>query len=119
VFLCKTPQTELLAFLSSCVYLVGILASAAFGVYPVLLPASSDPALSLTIDNAAAGSYGLHIGLVWWIPGMFLTIAYAIFTYSVFSGKLSVGDAGAGADRHPAVSDRSSPDMRTADDPNS
>jgi cytochrome bd ubiquinol oxidase subunit II len=101
VFLCKTPRTELLAFLSSCAYLVGMMTSAAFGVYPLLLPASTDPTLSLTIDNAAAGSYGLHIGLAWWIPGMFLTTAYAIFTYRVFSGKLLAGDAGAAADRHP------------------
>ena len=88
VFLCKAPQTELLAFLSSCGYLVGMMTSAAFGVYPLLLPASPNPALSLTIDNAATGSYGLHIGLVWWIPGMLLTCAYAIFTYRRFAGKL-------------------------------
>lgn len=88
VFLCKAPQTELFAFLSSCGYLVGMMTSAAFGVYPLLLPASDDRALSLTIDNAAAGSYALHIGLAWWIPGMLLTTAYALFTYRRFSGKL-------------------------------
>jgi cytochrome d ubiquinol oxidase subunit II len=80
----KAPQSALLAFLSSCAYLIGMLTSAAFGVYPLLLPASTDPALSLTIDNAAAGSYGLHIGLAWFIPGMLLAAAYAIFTYRRF-----------------------------------
>ena len=84
----KAPRHELLAFLSSCAYLVGMLTSAAFGVYPLLLPASTDPALSLTIDNAAAQSYGLHIGLVWFIPGMLLAATYATFTYRRFSGKL-------------------------------
>jgi cytochrome d ubiquinol oxidase subunit II len=88
VYLCKAPQTELFAFLSSCGYLVGMLTSAAFGVYPLLLPASTDPALSLTIHNAAAGSYGLGIGLAWFIPGMLLAAAYAIFTYRHFSGRL-------------------------------
>jgi len=92
VFLCKSPQTELPAFLSSCGYLVGMLTSAAFGVYPFLLPASTDPALSLTIHNAAAGSYGLHIGLAWWIPGMLLAGGYAIFTYRRFSGKLRLDE---------------------------
>ena len=47
-------------------------------------------ALSLTIQNAAAGSYGLHIGLAWWIPGMLLAGAYAVFTYRRFSGKLRI-----------------------------
>jgi cytochrome d ubiquinol oxidase subunit II len=88
VFLCKAPRMELLAFLSSCGYLVGMLTSAAFGVYPLLLPASGDSALSLTIHNAAAGGYGLRIGLAWWIPGMLLAAAYATFTYRRFSGKL-------------------------------
>jgi len=88
VFLCKEPRTELLAFLSSCVYLVGMMTSAAFGVYPLLLPATTDPARSLSIDNTAAGSFGLLVGLAWWIPGMLLTATYAIFTYRRFSGKL-------------------------------
>ena len=88
VFFCKAPQTELLAFLSSCGYLLGMITSAAFGLYPLLLPASTGPALSLTIDNAAAGIYGLHIGLAWWIPGMFLVASYTIFTYRRLSGKL-------------------------------
>jgi cytochrome d ubiquinol oxidase subunit II len=91
VFRCKAPQTEFLAFLSSCAYLVGMLTSAAFGVYPLLLPASTDPAFSLTIHNAAAGSYGLHVGLAWFIPGMLLACAYAIFTYRRFSGKVGPG----------------------------
>jgi len=80
----KAPQYALLAFLSSCAFLVGMLTSAAFGVYPLLLPASTDPALSLTIHNAAAGSYGLQIGLAWFIPGMLLAAAYAAFTYRRF-----------------------------------
>jgi cytochrome d ubiquinol oxidase subunit II len=88
VFLCKAPDAELPAFLSSCAYLIGLLTSAAFGVYPLLLPASGDPALSITIHNAAAGSYGLHIGLAWFIPGMLLAATYATFTYRRFSGKL-------------------------------
>jgi cytochrome bd ubiquinol oxidase subunit II len=90
VFLSNTPQTETRAFLSSCVYLVGMLTSAAFGVYPLLLPASTDPSLSITIQNAAAGSYGLRIGLAWWIPGMLLAATYAIFTYRRFSGRLGI-----------------------------
>lgn len=85
---CLEPQTEGLAFLSSSGYLVGMLTSVVFGVYPLVLPASTDPLLSLTIRNAAAGSGSLHIGLEWWIPGMLLAGLYGIFTYRRFAGKL-------------------------------
>lgn len=69
------------SFLASCGYLVGMLASAAFGVYPMLLPAR-DPARSLTIENAAAAPYGLSVALYWWIPGMILALTYLYVLYS-------------------------------------
>jgi cytochrome d ubiquinol oxidase subunit II len=69
------------SFLASSGYLVGMLASAAFGVYPMLLPAR-DPARSLTIENSAAAPYGLAVALYWWIPGMILALAYFYFLYS-------------------------------------
>jgi cytochrome d ubiquinol oxidase subunit II len=75
------------AFLCSCLFISGMLMSAAFGVYPDVLPASSDPARSLTIHNAAAGAYGLTIGLVWFIPGMLLVAAYFTYVYRSFAGK--------------------------------
>jgi cytochrome d ubiquinol oxidase subunit II len=40
---------ELQAFLASCLYLTGMLVGAVFALYPVLLPASTDPAYNLTI----------------------------------------------------------------------
>ena len=76
------------AFLSSCTFLVGMLTSVAAGLYPYVLPSSGDPALSLTIQNTAAGSYGLHVGLIWFIPGMALAAAYFIYTYRSFAGKV-------------------------------
>jgi cytochrome d ubiquinol oxidase subunit II len=93
VFVCSSPQTEVFAFLSSCGYIVGMLSSVAFGLYPLLLPAGPDLSLSLTVQNAAADSYGLHIGLLWWIPGMLLAGGYALFTYMRFSGRLQLEDA--------------------------
>jgi cytochrome d ubiquinol oxidase subunit II len=40
---------ELQAFLASCLYLTGMLVGAVFALYPVLLPASTEPAYNLTI----------------------------------------------------------------------
>jgi cytochrome d ubiquinol oxidase subunit II len=75
-------------FLSSCLFLFGMLTSAAFGLYPYVLPSNSDPALSLSIYNAAAPLYGLQIGLFWFIPGTLLAIGYFVYTYRHSAGKV-------------------------------
>ena len=75
-------------FLASCVFLVGMLTSVVFGVYPLVLPSIGDPALSLTVENAAAAPYGLGVGLIWFIPGIALAASYFIYTYRSFAGKV-------------------------------
>lgn len=86
--------TELRAFLASALFIVGMLTSAAFGVYPYVLPSSSNPELGLTIYNTAAGHYGLKIGLAWWIPGMLLATGYFVFTYRRLAGKVRLEAGG-------------------------
>jgi cytochrome bd ubiquinol oxidase subunit II len=81
-------QDDRKGFLASCAYLAGMLTSLVFGLYPLVLPASTNPAYSLTVENAKAGDYGLRIGLVWWVLGMFLAAGYFIFTYRNFAGKI-------------------------------
>jgi cytochrome bd ubiquinol oxidase subunit II len=76
------------AFLCSCAFILGMLTSVAAGLYPYVLPSSTDPALSLTVYNTAAARYGLEAGLIWFIPGMLLTTAYFIYTYRSFAGKV-------------------------------
>jgi cytochrome d ubiquinol oxidase subunit II len=76
------------AFLASSLYLLGMLTSAAFGVFPNLLPSNMAPELSLTIHNAAASEHGLIVGLWWFIPGMALAIGYAVVVYRHFAGKV-------------------------------
>jgi cytochrome d ubiquinol oxidase subunit II len=74
VFLCKAPETTALAFLSSWGFLIGVGATAAFGVYSQLLPAGGRTEGGLT--------------LAWWMPIVFVAASYAVFTYSRFAGKL-------------------------------
>jgi cytochrome bd ubiquinol oxidase subunit II len=76
------------AFLSSCAYLLGMLTSVALSLYPNLLPASTEPAFTLTIANAMAGEHGLRVGVAWWLIGMILASAYNIYSYRNFSGKV-------------------------------
>jgi cytochrome d ubiquinol oxidase subunit II len=73
-------------FPASCVYILGMLTSVVFSVYPSVLPGIGNP--GLTVRSSAAPLYGLQIGLVWWIPGFLLACAYAVFLYRRFAGKV-------------------------------
>jgi cytochrome bd ubiquinol oxidase subunit II len=76
------------AFLASCAYLTGMLSSVVFTVYPMVLPAR-DGVHSLTVTNAKAGTYGLKVGLAWWIVGMILVTGYFQYVYSWSAGKVA------------------------------
>jgi len=78
------------AFLSSSTFIAAMLAGAAFALYPNVLPASTDPAYSLTIHNTAAGSYGLKVGLTWWVLGIALATGYFVYLFRSFRGKVRV-----------------------------
>ena len=82
------------AFLASCTYLLGMLTSVVFGVYPMVMPARN-PAYALTVSNAKAGDYGLKIGLIWWVIGMLLAAVYFIYVYRTFAGKVPAADTDA------------------------
>lgn len=91
VFLAR--HHDLRAFLASCAYLLGMLTSAAFGIYPYVLPSLTDPARALSVHNSAAPRHALAIGLMWWIPGMLLGAVYFLYLYRRFSGKLELPHA--------------------------
>ncbi|MCL4842928.1 MAG: cytochrome d ubiquinol oxidase subunit II [Bryobacteraceae bacterium] len=92
VFLRKGADDK--AFYASCAYILGMLTSVVFGVFPNVLPAVSDPNLSLTIHNASAPEYGLRIGLMWFTPGILLAASYTIFLYRKFAGKVQLEAGG-------------------------
>ena len=81
------------AFLSSGAYIIGMLTSTVFGVYPNVLPAV-DPANSLTIQNAASSDYSQAVGLVWWSIGMVFAAVYFVVIYRLFRGKVRLEDEG-------------------------
>jgi cytochrome d ubiquinol oxidase subunit II len=88
--LCLTAGIEFWAFIGSAAFIVGLLCSAAFGLYPNVLPAVPDAGRSLTIHNVAAPAYGLAIGFAWWIPAFLLAVGYTVFVYRHFRGKVQV-----------------------------
>ena len=81
---------EKLSFIASSLYLAGMLVGAAFALYPVVLPARTGPENDLTIFNTAAAHHGLAVGLVWWTLGMILALAYFVFVYRMFRGKVQI-----------------------------
>ncbi|HET6181364.1 MAG TPA: cytochrome d ubiquinol oxidase subunit II [Candidatus Sulfotelmatobacter sp.] len=85
-------RQEAKAFAASCAYILGMLTSVAFSLYPDVLPASTNPFFGLTIENSKAADYGLKIGLVWWVIGMMLAMAYTVYSYRNVSGKVSVSE---------------------------
>jgi len=90
----QDPAKEKLAFAASALYIVGMLIGAAFALYPVVLPSSSDPALNLTINNTAAGHHGLAVGLTWWILGVILALGYFTLLFRMFKGKVRLEGEG-------------------------
>ena len=94
VQLAASRNRKWLAFLGSAVYLIAMLAGAAVALYPNVLPATTDPANSLTISNAGAGAQVLQVGLYWWIPGIAIAIAYFVLVYRTFAGYDTTSGAG-------------------------
>ncbi|PYP91469.1 MAG: cytochrome d ubiquinol oxidase subunit II [Candidatus Angelobacter sp. Gp1-AA117] len=92
IFIFQRKGSEKAAFLSSCAYLVFMLVGAAAAVYPNLLVSTTDPALNITVYNAASGRHSLSVGLIWWGFGMALAIGYFVFVYRMFRGKVSEGN---------------------------
>ena len=89
IFVFQRKAAEKPAFLSSSVYLIFMLVGAAAAVYPNLLVSTSDPALNITVYNAASGRHSLAIGLIWWSFGMALALGYFVFVYRMFKGKVA------------------------------
>jgi cytochrome bd ubiquinol oxidase subunit II len=87
-------RAEKVAFVASAVYIVGMLVGAAFALYPVVLPASTDSALNLTIYNTKAGEHGLAVGFAWWSLGAILAFGYFFYLFRMFRGKVRLGGEG-------------------------
>ncbi len=77
------------AYIASGASLYAGLSSAAFGLYPYVLPAR-DSERGLTAIAAAAPRSGLQLALSWWIPGILLVSFYLAYIYSHLQKRSSV-----------------------------
>lgn len=77
------------AFFSSCLFILAGIGITAWGYYPNLLISSTNQSYNLTIFNSATSPYGLQVGLIWFAIGFPLVMAYTIFVYKSFWGKVT------------------------------
>ena len=84
----RGKRREVGAFFASTLFIFAMLGSAAWGVYPNLLIATTDPANSLTAFNAVTSPYGLRLGLIWFPVGISMGIAYQVYVHRAFWGKV-------------------------------
>ena len=89
-------RRPLRAFVGSSSFLLGLLATTAACVYPVMLRSSVDPAFSLTAQNSASGPVSLSSGFAWWIFGFPLALGYAAFLMRLHRGKVAAARDGEG-----------------------
>jgi cytochrome d ubiquinol oxidase subunit II len=76
------------AFLASASCIAGLIGLAGVSLFPRLVPSSLDPAYSLTIHNASSTERTLLVMLIIALIGMPLVIAYSIWIYRTFRGKV-------------------------------
>jgi cytochrome d ubiquinol oxidase subunit II len=90
----RRRKRDLAAFLGSTLFLIFMLFSIAFSLYPYMLPSNTDAARGLTVHSAAAPASSLKTALAWWIPGLIPVIGYFIFVHRKFAGKTDASEHG-------------------------
>jgi len=96
MYIFSRRKEDLKAFLSSAAFIAGMLACTAFGLYPVVLPASTDPAYSLTVQRTITHDYGLSVGTVWWSVSLVMAVGYFLYLFRSLRGKTRLPHEGEG-----------------------
>ena len=80
------------AFLASATMILALLSAVAAGLYPVMIPSSTDVAYNLTVQNASAADETLMIMLIFAIIGMPFVLLYTGGVYYFFRGRVQLDD---------------------------
>ena len=87
-----TQQAYFKAWFSSCVTIIGATFFGVIGLYPNMLPSAINPEHSLTAHNASSSPLTLKIMLVVVIIFVPIVLAYQIWAYNLFKGKVTAED---------------------------
>ena len=85
-----TTRRELRAFIGSNFLIVGLLATGAAAIFPVMLHSTLAPENSLTAYAVASSSTTLLRATFWWPVGFALAVIYFIFISRRYAGKVSL-----------------------------
>jgi len=83
-------RREWRGFLGSNFLIVGLLATGAAAIFPVMLHSTLAPENSLTAYAVAAELISLHLAAIWWPVGFALAVLYFIFISRRYAGKVSL-----------------------------
>jgi cytochrome bd ubiquinol oxidase subunit II len=83
-------RRELRAFVGSNGLLVGVLATGAAALFPVMLYSTLAPENSLAAQAVASSKSAFFYTAIWWPVGLALATAYFIFISRRYAGKVSV-----------------------------
>jgi len=87
-------QKHLRAFLASSLMIGSMIGLAGVSLFPRMLPSTVDPVYSLTAYNASSTPRTLTVMLVIALIGMPVVLAYTIYVYRLFKGKVVVSEEG-------------------------
>jgi cytochrome d ubiquinol oxidase subunit II len=85
-----TSRSERRAFVGSNFLIVGLLATGAAAIFPVMLHSTLAPENSLTAYAVASSPTTLRLATFWWPLGFALAVFYFIFISRRYAGKVSV-----------------------------
>lgn len=78
------------AFVASCVTQAGVILTAGLGLFPFLMPSSTDPSQGLTIWDASSSARTLLIMLIAVAVFLPLVLGYTIWVFRVLKGRITL-----------------------------
>jgi cytochrome bd ubiquinol oxidase subunit II len=83
-----------MAFVCSSLSIAGLTSTLALAAFPLLAPSSTSPDFSLTAYNASSSDLTLKTMLVLALIGVPIVLAYTVYIYVVFKGKVDASSPG-------------------------
>ncbi len=84
--------SPLRTFLATSMTLVGMFALVGVSLFPKLVPSTLNEAFTLTAYNASSSDLTLTVMLVIALIGMPIVLAYNVYIYKTFAGKVEIGE---------------------------
>jgi len=90
VFLGLRDKRASSALIGSGIFISGLMIAGAAGVFPLMLLSTLAPQYSLSAYHTAAAGHGLAVALVWWPVAFIFAVAYFLFIYRHYRGKVKL-----------------------------